>query len=135
MAWYLRCAYKSSPDQPLGWISGGWTDNQYMTVNADKGNAWSIDYPLYASSGETYLKNSEHDWYGGADGDDEGGDARWRFWNRARQIIWDATGQVTSTVSLKGLANVKLCKPTSGKAWATWAASPETTLLLTWDQW
>ena len=134
--WYLRCAYQSAPNEVLGWISGGWTDNQYITVSADKGGAWPIDFPLYAYGGETFLKNSEHDWYDGADGDDKGGDARWRYWNRARAIIWDTPGAMTSTISLKGLPNVKLTKPSSGKGWAVWSASsPETTLLLTWDRW
>ena len=135
MAWHLRCAYRTAPERTMGWISSGWTDNQYMTVDSNKENALAIDYPLYASGGATYIKASDHDWYGGADGGDEGGDARWRFWNRARQIVWDSAGSTTSTISLQGLPNIKLCQPATDKRWANWSSSQETTLLLTWEEW
>jgi hypothetical protein len=135
MAWHMRVAYKTSPQVTLGWVSGGWTDNQYMAVYNDKNAAWGIDYPLYAYGGDTYIKASENNWYAGADGDNTGGDARWRFWNRARQIIWDAPGNTTGTISLHDQRNVKLCKPSTDKPWLTWSTSDPTTLLVTWEEW
>jgi hypothetical protein len=83
-----------------------------MAVYQDKNAGWAIDYPLYASGNDTCIKSSDHNWYGGADGDDQGGDARWSFRNRARQVVWDAQGNTTSTISLSGLPNIKLSNPT-----------------------
>jgi hypothetical protein len=130
----MRVAYKNAPNTTLGYISGGWTDNQYMAVYSDKAAAWAIDWPLYASGGDNYIKASDHNWYAGADGDNNGGDARWRFWNRARQVRWDAPGNMTGTISLSDLPNIHLCKPDSDKQWLNWSASDATTLLVTFEE-
>lgn len=147
MRWHLQCAYKSDPHKPAGWIGG--EDNLVVlsnqAVSAGYESPLDIHYPLYTSDGKTYLqaRPGSSEWYAGADGGEEGGAARWRYWNRARPIVWDDPGSMTSTISLDGLPSIKLCRPfkdvhdsrnPSDPTPATWSANYETWLLLTWHQ-